>query len=885
LILLFYPFHVKGQTPYYDVFQISKDNEITGDISDYDCVRMDQKGYIWISSLLGLSKYDGKNYQQFLNNTSDSNSISSNNIEHIAIDSKGLVWIATRYEGACVLDPTTEKITRFSHDPNDSNSILSNQILSNHLFIDKKDRVYFAHPFKDKDKPNSKIGFSVFDPTIQAFKQYETFLSDGTPFGSKVVIPSNTNDNLIYLGGEDLKTFDIESGEVKVILDSGVNGGVVSKIYFEGDSIVWFGKYSTGLNKYILKENKAKIFFKSEEHPMLTRNPKTGRWIGSLLKTTPIPNKGYQPLFVTDIYPISDTTFLLASYSIEGLHIFNKKTETFSKLIFDKSLVDTDINLNGIHIFLDNFGRLWITTRGAKANNRKKPGIYVLDPIIPEKNNPPIRFSELKINEELQIFDKKLAYLDTVQLKKGETSFKLSFVFLNYSKPENNVYTYFLKNYDEEWHTTNQENNFAAYQNLSPGTYTLIVKASNTSNSYKNDIGSEMTIIIPPFWYQTLVAKILFILLGLGVLFGIFTIQKRRIELKARLQYQEKEAAQLREMDKVKSDIYTNITHEFRTPLTVIQGMAENILIESKEKELIIRNSKVLLRLVNQMLDLAKVESGKLELNWIQDDIISYLHYLTEAWSSYANNKNLHLNFHSNVEELVMDFDEKSLETILSNLISNAIKFTPEYGKIMVVVEKNDEELLIKIKDSGRGISKENLSNIFERFYRVNDQHTQEKEGTGVGLALVKELVNALDGKIEVQSEVLKGTTFIIYLPIQQKAIRRPVGSENNLNEVKQYFPKEKISPVMLTTSTSLENKEILIIEDNLDVAFYIKSILKEFYQIAHASNGKLGLEIAQQSIPDLILCDVMMPVMNKDYYKKSQTVRACAYAHARPIL
>jgi signal transduction histidine kinase/DNA-binding response OmpR family regulator len=353
--------------------------------------------------------------------------------------------------------------------------------------------------------------------------------------------------------------------------------------------------------------------------------------------------------------------------------------------------------------------------------------------------------------------------------------------------------------------------------------------------------------------------------------------QQADFELKASQMLQEQkqlEADRLKELSDFKTQFYTNITHEFRTPLTVIMGMSDNIKNHSQEKTLIQRNSKNLLRLINQLLDLSKLESGKLKLNLVHQDLIPYLQYLTESFYSTAMAKNIRLVFHSEEKVVMMDYDEEKIQQIVYNLLSNALKFTKETGKIIFHASRIEENgrpfLKLKIKDNGIGMAPENVTQIFDRFYQGNHADANPSEGTGIGLSLTKELVELMKGRIEVESQVGEGTEFRLYLPIETSMGNAAVASKGEKSASQNYQPD-------IVTPTEFENEEddktetlstnafpdLLIIEDNPDIIIYIKSILKNNYNIQTAKNGSLGIEKALDLIPDIIISDVMMPGKN----------------------
>ena len=351
------------------------------------------------------------------------------------------------------------------------------------------------------------------------------------------------------------------------------------------------------------------------------------------------------------------------------------------------------------------------------------------------------------------------------------------------------------------------------------------------------------------------------------------------------------EADRLKELNEFKARFYTNITHEFRTPLTVIMGMSENIKGHSQEKELINRNSANLLRLINQLLDLSKLESGSLTLHPVHQDVIVYLQYLTESFYSTASQKNIRLVFHSEEKEVSMDYDESVIQQIVYNLLSNALKFTPEGGRIIFHASKIEQEgqplLILKVKDTGHGISPEYIDHIFDRFYQVNNADSRQAEGTGIGLALTKELVELMNGGIEVESEKGVGTEFTLYLPIEAKiaaASPQPVKT-TSLSPIEETLDLATSSELQDEASEAVTSglPELLIIEDNQDIITYIKTILQGQYLFHTAKNGALGIEQALEIIPDIIISDVMMP--EKNGYEVCETLKQDVRTSHVPII
>ena len=341
------------------------------------------------------------------------------------------------------------------------------------------------------------------------------------------------------------------------------------------------------------------------------------------------------------------------------------------------------------------------------------------------------------------------------------------------------------------------------------------------------------------------------------------------------------EADNLRELDKSKNSFFTNITHEFRTPLTIIKGMGN--LIKSRPGEWmgiglqkIETNSDILLRLVNQMLTLAKTEAGAISVNLVRRDVNKYLAYLVEQFSSEALRRKIDLRFTSAAEPFEMDFDPEKLMHIITNLVFNALKCTPEGGRVEVTsgVIDNGKMFSIRVKDTGIGIEKEHLEHLFDRFYRI--EHQLSPEGTGIGLALTKEMVQLLKGTISVESTKGEGSEFTVLLPVTRnaplsgtpeaadliKATDDKYERDSSYGEplYQRQFPEELLSVV---AAGPAKLPLLLIIEDSSDVVLYLQAILKYEYRIEVAGNGSIGLEKALEIVPDIILSDVMMPVMD----------------------
>jgi signal transduction histidine kinase/DNA-binding response OmpR family regulator len=334
-----------------------------------------------------------------------------------------------------------------------------------------------------------------------------------------------------------------------------------------------------------------------------------------------------------------------------------------------------------------------------------------------------------------------------------------------------------------------------------------------------------------------------------------------------------REKARIEELEGAKSRMYTNLTHEFRTPLTVIAGMAAQIDLDPKKwrekgTDMIRRNAARILNLVNQILDLDKLDSGVLSPNLVHGDVITYLGYIVDSFRSYAEGKQIGLHFLTDIPKLDMDYDPEKSLTIISNLIANAIKFTPEGGHIYVRAARIDDaseaRFQVRIRDTGTGIPEDKLDRIFDRFYQVEQTLGADAAGTGIGLSITKELVKLLGGNIHVAGAVGGGTEFVVDLPVNHDAETSPVEymPSSIQSEVSSRF--EPLSPVESNTAPLLpglqERIRILLIEDNTDVATYVRSVLESEFNLVVEQEGNQGIEVAIKDVPDLIISDLMLP-------------------------
>lgn len=511
---------------------------------------------------------------------------------------------------------------------------------------------------------------------------------------------------------------------------------------------------------------------------------------------------------------------------------------------------------------------------------------------------------------EIEHFDRKAGQdisirgqfdpLQKIVLPATHRYLNLNFALSDYIHTQQQTFSYQLiaeKAFDKEVIAENRWTDLGnsselSLNNLPVGDHILLIRGKDQKGQAIEQM-IELPLRVQPFFYKTwwfyLICTIPILLLGF--LWVRRTLDERkRLEMEVNKRTQqieqdkaviERQASELQELDEMKSRFFTNISHEFRTPLTVITGMTSQIKQNpdqwlGKGLELIHRNSQQLLSLINQILDLRKLESGTLKVHLIQSDILAYLRYITSSFAPLAQSNGIKTHFLTELSSLPMDYAPDKLLHIISNLLSNAIKYTPEGGDIYVHVGEKDgntgQQLSVQIKDTGQGISPEALPYIFDRFYQVENLASQKPQGSGIGLALTHELVQLLGGSITVKSQPDKGTTFTLLFPIQRNAPWQDFSSSVTPSIVSDMSPSAQSTPQMgdvsaidakYVTEDSSSTPSLLIVEDNPDVQLYLRSCLQDHYQLMMAQNGQEGIDLALAEVPDLIISDVMMPVKN----------------------
>ncbi|GGA82025.1 hybrid sensor histidine kinase/response regulator transcription factor [Puia dinghuensis] len=565
----------------------------------------------------------------------------------------------------------------------------------------------------------------------------------------------------------------------------------------------------------------------------------------------------------TTIYQIvEDTQGHIWVSTNTGISSFSPETKTFRNFNYLNGLQNNNF-VHGSGIRLSDGALLF---GGQQGFNYFYPSRLTIN-----RNAPAVVLTDLQIaNKSVQAgpaspISDQISVADTIRLEYKQ-NFALSFVALNYTLPKQNQYAYKLEGVDKEWNTGAM--NTARYTNLDPGEYVFRVKAINNDGVWSTEERLITIFVKPPFW-RTVYAYIFYVLAAGGLLLYSRYRGLSRVRKKFQLERERAEVRRAQELDRMKLKFLTNLSHEFRTPISLIMGPVNELLSEQQGKRssdklyMIRRNARRLLNLVNQLLDFRKMEVQELSLLLTEGELVAFVKDTVHSFTDLSGRKHIQLNFTSNIPSLHVLFDHDKMERILFNLLSNAFKFTLEEGSISVLMDAPDEpdeagkkRIAIRVIDTGIGIPPDKLQQIFDRFFQHASGDAILNQGTGIGLSITKEFVRLHGGTIEVESEPDHGSVFTICLPLQVVTDRQTAISSRPQTE--QETPTANEEPAVIS-----EMPTVLLVEDNEDFRFYLKDNLRQNYRIIEAANGNEGWQKALAAHPQLIVSDISMPHMD----------------------
>lgn len=819
-------------------FKANKNNPFAIHYNDMLCLYEDITGVIWIGSDgTGASYYDEHLIKfNILTNNQVPRSVNVDMVRSFTTDSDDNFWVGTSGKGLTFYDTNNETYKTLTTDNSElnSNRIISLNIFKNDLWVGHQGyglniienlKHYSFYPELNgytiwRILPESKNrrwlaterhGVVLFDKTAGIIKEINAENSALTDNNIRALIKGENGDLWIGTDNSGVFKWNVKTDKVEKIKDL---DDKIKSLLLLGETL-WVGTFGNGLKKYNVVNQSIKTYTKNDG----------------------LPNQ-----VVYGVLPDSDQHLWLSTNN--GLCHFDPKAEKFEGFSVDDGLQDTEFNTGAY--FKDNHGTIYFG--GLEGLNWFNPEQLTYNSVKPKT-----------IISKFEVFSNEWPLNQNSELKYNQNTVTFTFSSLHFSQPERNLYKYKLLNYDDDW-VSPKNINFAHYTNLPPNSYTFQVISSNYDGVWNNEPASFTFTILKP-WYFTGVMKGIYVLMLLLIMLGIYRYLKFRWHVKTQLQLEHAETERLKKLDEFKTKLYTNISHEFRTPLTLISGPIDHQLSKGhlkpedrKELGLVKQNTNRLLNLVNQMVDLSMIDSGQIQLKVSKGNLNILLTQIVSAFRYKASEKGIEIN--SKIERLnSVWYDPDIIEKTVSNLFSNAIKYAPESSSIIFDANQQEDNLVISIINTTKTISKKDLGKLFERFY----QDDTTAEGVGVGLALVKELVTLSKGRIIANSIDTNKIQFTVTLPITKKAFH-PSEIYKNENE------EELLYDVNAEANLNDDGPSLLIVEDDADIRTFIATIFKGTYKIIDAKNGKTGVEKALKHIPDVIISDVMMPVRDGIY-------------------
>jgi signal transduction histidine kinase/ligand-binding sensor domain-containing protein/DNA-binding response OmpR family regulator len=861
----------------------------------------DVLGIIWAGTFKKGVSYYHKNiirFPRYRHFASDPGSLSFNDVYKFIEDKQGNLWIGTNGGGLIYFNRKTGRFTQYKHDPGNANS-LSNDIIVD-LCVDHDQKLWIGTYFG---------GLDSFDGTKFTHYKHDDKLATSIA-DDRIWSVLEDSSHRLWIGTfvSGLEIFD-RSKKIfyHPFKQSDIRSPMVSSMFEDKRGNIWIGGYF-GVD-VILKNGKAVIHYISN-----------GSDANNLVDNT-----------VNSIN--EDSRGLIWIATAGGLSVFNPKTNIFTSLTKKNGLPANSIS----NTLEDNKGAMWVSTSNGLSHVTLTPkvngfnfhfenfdetdglqgrefnmnsalktrrgelifggvdGFNIFDPTNLElnTNKPQLIFTDfllfnksISANEAINrhvVLSKAISLTHSIILNHSENVFSIEFAALDFFNPGKIKYQYTLEGFDKGWVNADNRTRKANYTNLDGGDYVFRVRASNSEGAWNPNNISLRIKILPPFWKSTL-AYIIYLVLFLSALLLIrqrgiqkirrqFAAEKEKQEAKLLIEQERQEVKRMQELDQLKTKFLTNVSHEFRTPLSLIMAPVDKMLIRADQEQkqqlsMIRKNARRLLNLVNQLLDFRKMEVQELKLHSKPGDIVKFISEISMSFTDIAEEKGIDFVFDTTVDSIFTSFDHDKIERILFNLISNAFKFTQAGGQVSVLLNMDkrsdsDASLEIKVIDTGIGIPHEKHGKIFERFFQNDIPESMINQGSGIGLAITREFVKMHGGEITVESEPDHGSSFIIKLPFviyAESETDIPVEDEEdsgNLNDISHN--ESKAVPKQQRTN---KKPVVLLVEDNDDFRFYLKDNLKDIFFLIEASNGREGWQKALSQHPDIIVSDISMPEM-----------------------
>lgn len=712
---------------------------------------------------------------------------------------------------------------------------------------------------------NYRLGVYFYEFKSKEFSQYKHNPFDNTTISNNFVtnIIQDKNKNIWFATRDGLNLLKKDTKNfISILSENHISSknspNYISTIFEDNNGFLWLGTNGEGLNKF---------------------DPIKGTIEHFTVKESIAENE------IFSILQDHDKNLWIATE--KGICKFNPQSKKARSFTSSKGIKNN--HFYPLAALKSTNGDLYFG--GSNGFIRFQPNTIITNPTTPITTITQLLVDNEKIIPETDdgILNDAISQTEKLKLSYKQNSIRFQFACNNYVNPQKNKFKYRLVNFDDKW-IESSYNGRAAFTNIPPGDYIFEVKASNNDGIW-NDTPTKVAIeIAPPIWL-TWYAYLFYFLIFISAFYFYRkqVIYRQKFKMKVKMAEIQREREE--ELHQMKLEFFTNISHEFRTPLTLIQGPVNRLLKKDNENDfsykqlsLIKNNTDRLLRLINQFLDFRRIDHGKLKLNPIHQDIVVFTKNVFNCFEELATQRSFNFNFISESQSLKMDFDTDKLDKVLVNLLSNAFKYSANQGDISLTIKKNkkteinsnwynytigdeiqDDFIEIGITDSGYGISSEKLPKIFERFFQIKKNHNNPSS-TGIGLSLLTNYINLHKGQLVVSSLKDEGTAFYIYLPLHQPNTFHKTNDEPlDTNEFN--FKSEPLidinSNVINNKSTDNQESLILITEDNPELLDFLGDSLQNYFKVVKATNGREALELANSLDPDLIISDIMMPEMD----------------------
>lgn len=899
-----------------------KRNNQPGSLSNNDILTMisDNKGYLWVGTEnggLNVLPPQSDQFSVYKTIDGDANSISSNSIWSLYHDNTGILWIGTFNHGLNFVDEKIKKFDVYQRNSFQEKTLIDNNVMN--FSEDINGTIWIA---------TDGGGVSTFNPDDRSFTNIIN--NNGISSKAIMAILCDSKQRVwIGTWGGGLDVYDLKGKKLKNYELSAYNRlGNILSLYEDKNKNIWIGSAGKSLLKYLPETDSFKQVFDTSGVTHLSYNTyintifqdsENNFWIGIPYSLIRIKNIEGEPVF-TEFKPTTDTSSISSSNIItvfedsrhniwvgtdNGLNLFNKNSETFTIFTKKEGLLNNAVN----GILEDQEQNLWISTYGGISkfdpesntfkNYTKEDGLlsnslnprscmktssgefffggnsgfftFMPDSIRINDYIPPVYFTNLKIfNTPVSIgakdspLTKSISETRQITLNHKQTSFTIEFVALNYTHSAKNQYAYILEGFDKTWNYVGTQQ-YATYTNIDAGKYIFKVCGSNNEGIWnENPIQLEI-VVLPPIWKTAWAYTLYFITITL-ILFAFIKLWIIKSSQAEKLRLEKIHHEKSEELNRMKLQFFTNISHEFRTPLSLILAPLKQTIegeplkpVVKKRLELIFRNANKMYGLVNELMDFTKSEEGRLKMMVQQADLVDFSSEIYSLFEEEAAKRGIDYAFDTQVDKLEVWIDKNKMEKIITNLLSNAFKFTPDNGKITLKIQKDYSFATITVIDNGVGISEEHINKVFDRFFQSPEKDNKNITGTGIGLALVKSLVELHHGTVSVTSKKNEDTCFEVRIPFGKAHFN----AHELLDENSEFLPTKSGSSHKTSANENKHDNNvpsILIVEDNDELREYLVSILKTKYKVSKAANGEEGLAIAQETIPDLILSDVAMP-------------------------